>query len=167
MKRTAIVAPAIGGALSLAVTLAAIPAAAQLPAGGAESRAVRPNRTLLVAGVVVMAASYLPAVVVAATSGREGDHWLYAPVVGPWLDLSARHGCVSSGGNCDNELLYKDLLVTAGITQLAGAIGIISSLIIPEYRLDRAVGQSVKPEVRVSPIRLAKDGYGVGVAGRF
>jgi len=50
-----------------------------------------------------------------------GDGWLYVPVIGPWGDLVNREGCAAAGGSCDSEALYRLLIITAGVTQLAGA----------------------------------------------
>lgn len=166
MKRTAMAA-AIGSVVALCLTLVTTPAAAQLTARGTETQAVRPNRNLLRSGVAILVASYLPVVGVAATSDRGGDEWLYVPVVGPWADLWSREGCASGGGNCDNERLYEYLLVGVGVAQVVGLVGIISSFIVPEYRLGGSVAQGVRPEVQVAPIQLTKNGYGVGVTGRF
>lgn len=163
---------AIGTTLSLSLLLASVftatSAAAQFAPSGAksESRAIRPNRYLLTTGALTLGAAYVPSFVIAVTSDRPGDTWLYAPVLGPWADLVNREGCGASGGNCDNEGLYTFLLVTSGIAQVAGATAIVASFLVPEHRLDKAVAQK-KPEVQIAPVRLSRDGYGVGVAGRF
>jgi len=92
------------------------------------SRSV-PNRPLMVTGFLLLAASYAPAAIVAATSDREADEKLYYPVAGPWLDLNHR-GCAADP--CDNKDLNRGLLVADGIVQGAGALGLLLSLVIPE-----------------------------------
>jgi len=168
MTRTA-PAAAIGSALSLCLTLVTKPAVAQMASSESESglRAVRPNRALLLSGTAILVAAYAPSAIVAATSDRGGDEWLYVPLVGPWADLSARAPCAPSGGNCNDEDLYELLIVTAGIAQTVGVVGILSSFVVPEYRKATSAALSVKPEVRVSPMRLTESGYGVGAIGRF
>jgi hypothetical protein len=92
------------------------------------SRSV-PNRPLLVTGFLLLAASYAPAAIVAATSDREADEKLYYPVAGPWLDLNHR-GCAADP--CDNKDFNRGLLVADGIVQGAGALGVLLSLVVPE-----------------------------------
>src|SRR5690242_21840995 len=65
-----------------------------------ESSGVLPNRSMLRSGVFTLGASYVPALVVAIESDHPADDHLYAPVVGPWLDLANRGDC---DGECDGE----------------------------------------------------------------
>jgi hypothetical protein len=130
-----------------------------------ETHPVRPNRFLLMSGTAVFAASYIPAVGVAATSDRDGDGWLWAPVVGPWGDLIDREGC-SDG--CGEEFWNKFALITMGVAQFVGVGGVIASFIVPEKETNFRIGQAKpKPEVTVSPMHVGRAGYGVGVLGRF
>src|ERR1700690_573412 len=55
-----------------------------------------PNRPLLHSGIWILGLSYVPAVIVAAESDREGDKRLYIPLVGPWMDLASRSNCPSN-----------------------------------------------------------------------
>ena len=48
---------------------------------------VRPNGVLLATGGLTLLGSYIPSIVVAASSDHDGDNWLYVPVIGPWVDL--------------------------------------------------------------------------------
>src|SRR4051812_10677135 len=95
-----------------------------------EHEVIRPNRPLLVAGLTVIGATYIPAVAVAATSEHKGDDKLYIPVAGPWWDLAERGGCGNTG--CDREGVYKTLLVGAGIAHAIGVGLVVSSFLVPE-----------------------------------
>jgi hypothetical protein len=132
-----------------------------------DQRPIRPNRVLLGAGGAIVAASYIPALVVAIESDRDGDGWLYAPVIGPWADLIDREGC---GAGCGYEALNKALLIGAGVAHLAGVGAIVASFLVPERETriaTPAAAKASKPEVHVAPIQIGKNGYGLGVGGRF
>lgn len=158
------------GATCASALTSSIAARAQDPAtvpGGErppESRQIRPNRFLLGSGAVIVAASYTPAVIVAATSDRDGDKWLYAPVIGPWADLIDREGCA---GDCTQEAFYKGLLVAGGIAHLVGVGAIVAAFFVPEERSPFAgTTRPTTGSVHVTPVAV-RGGYGVGVAGRF
>jgi hypothetical protein len=96
-----------------------------------ETNSGLPNSSLLRGGVFTLGISYLPALIVAIESDREADDHLYAPVVGPWLDLAARGDCE---GDCDSETINKVLLVTDGVFQGIGALQILGAFVFPETR---------------------------------
>ena len=126
----------------------------------------RPNRPLLITGGAILAASYIPPVVVAATSERNGDEYLYIPIAGPWIDLGERGGC---GPNpCGEEAVYKGLLVATGIAHLVGTGFVISSLIVPE-RDDRARVRNAKATTTptIVPASVGRGGAGLALVGRF
>jgi hypothetical protein len=136
------------------------------PAAAVESSEVLPNRSLLRSGVFTLGASYVPALVVAIESDHPADDHLYAPVVGPWLDLSNRGDC---DGDCDGETVNKVLLVTDGVFQGIGALQILGSFIFPESRAAATiVGSDGKPAVsfRVMPTKIAR-GSGLVAFGEF
>src|SRR4051812_24019450 len=58
-----------------------------------ESTETTPNAELIASGLFTLAVPYMASVVVATESSRAGDHYLYTPVAGPWLDLSNRDDC--------------------------------------------------------------------------
>ena len=120
-----------------------------------------PNRPLLITGGAIIAASYTPALVVAATSGRDGDQYLYIPVAGPWIDLGVRGGC--GPGSCGTEAIYKTLLVATGIAHAVGAAAVISSFLVPEQRTLRTA--DAKPHV--VPTQMGKNGYGLSLVGNW
>src|SRR5262249_24767721 len=90
----------------------------------------QPNRLLLFSGAGVFAASYVPSFVVVAASDRDGDGWLYVPVLGPWGDLAARDGC--GPNSCGREALNKILLIASGAAQVVGVGGVVASFFVPE-----------------------------------
>lgn len=122
--------PGMGVDGNFAAPPAAGPTLAEEPVIDAEttSKSV-PNRPLLITGFALLALSYAPAAVIAATSDRDADEKLYYPVAGPWLDLNHR-GCAANP--CDNNDLNRGLLVADGIVQGAGALGVLLSLVLPE-----------------------------------
>jgi hypothetical protein len=128
-------------------------------------RAWGPNAYLLRSGLFTLGLSYAPALVVAIESDRNADDHLYAPVVGPWLDLANRDDCDEG---CDGETVNKVLLVTDGIFQGLGALQIVASLIVPETRAVTVVGGDPGSDVTVSvlPARFA-GGQGLMAVGEF
>jgi hypothetical protein len=157
-------------ALAVAAVTTATSASAEIQPGAAPRRGeeIRPSRSLLRMGAAALAVSYLPSFVVASTSHRDGDQWLFVPIVGPWVDLGTREGCAISGGDCSNEPLFRVALIAAGIVQVAGATALIASFILPEYRVERErVGRARSAQLTVAPLRLTKDSFGLGLTGRF
>lgn len=136
------------------------------PPAAVESTGVLPNRSMLRSGVFTLGASYVPALVVAIESDHPADDHLYAPVVGPWLDLADRGHC---DGECDGETVNKVLLVTDGVFQGIGALQILGSLIFPESSAAVSIaGSDGTPAVsfRVMPTKIAR-GSGLVAFGEF
>jgi len=152
------------GALALGLLGSTATASAQqtvVVAGEHSEPASRgPSAYLFSSGLVTTGLSYTPALIVAINSDRSADKYLYAPFVGPWMDLAARDG----GGKVD-----KTLLVVDGVFQTIGAVQIIASFIFTgggeTARSDAA--SSVASQTIVAPARLAQDGYGLVAVGRF
>jgi hypothetical protein len=131
-----------------------------------ESSGTLPNRSLLRSGVFTLGASYVPALVVAIESERPADEHLYAPVVGPWLDLADREDCQ---GDCDGETLNKVLLVADGVFQGIGALQILGAFVFPETRTGVTISRSDgSPAVAftVAPGKVAR-GTGLIATGEF
>lgn len=127
----------------------------------------RPNRTLLMTGLVLFGAPYIASVGIAAGSPHTGDSDLWVPVLGPWLDLGVRGGCPSSG-DCGSETADKVLLVGDGILQTIGALEIAGAFIFPETREVTTITTGKNGEsVTFSPSRLGLDGYGLSAVGQF
>ncbi len=130
-----------------------------------------PNRPLLHSGIWILGLSYVPAVIVAAESNREGDKRLYIPVAGPWLDLASRSNCPSNVG-CSNETSNKVFIVIDGVFQALGAFNIVGAFVFPETRTV-TVGSSERSATSVSslsvhlrPIKIGAN-YGVAAVGTF
>jgi hypothetical protein len=160
--------------LSLAATVAFVlgttsPAAAQ----DRVAESVGPNRALLRAGVATLAVSYAPAVVVAATSDRKGDEYLYVPAAGPWLDLANRSEC-ETRSQCDHESLYKALIITDGVVQGLGSLQILGALLFSDgdavtttTKAPRTnTGVATSPHIVIRPAAISR-GYGVVARAEF
>ncbi len=153
--------------VALALACSATPAAAQETREQPIQPTTRPNRFLLIGGSAIVAASYIPAVAVAASSEREGDKWLYVPVLGPWADLVDREGCA---GDCETEALNKTLLIGAGVAHIVGVGAIVSSFFIPEENTRVKLREdTAKPKVHITPVSMGRGGSGAGlsVVGTF
>jgi hypothetical protein len=129
----------------------------------AESNTVR--TTLITSGLVTFGVAYGSSVVVAATSNHEGDHHLYVPVIGPWLDLANRPGCDVNRTACDNETTNKVLLVVDGIFQGAGAVSLVAGLLTPPAEHNVTVVSDTK--VHVVPVSFGAGSPGLAAFGRF
>jgi hypothetical protein len=119
-----------------------------------------PSAYLFSSGLITTGLSYTPALIVAINSDRSEDKYLYAPFVGPWMDLGARDG----GSKVD-----KTLLVVDGVFQTIGAIQIIASFIFTggAETAKSDASSSVASQTVVAPAMLASDGYGLVAAGHF
>lgn len=129
-----------------------------------------PNRAMLHSGIWTLGLSYVPAVVVAAESGRHGDKNLYVPVAGPWMDLAARNPCPANV-SCSNETTNKVLLVVDGVFQGVGALDIVGAFLFPETRTTTRAQNATEMHVaglslHLSPARF-QSGYGVSAVGSF
>jgi hypothetical protein len=127
--------------------------------------AALPNRSMLTGGASLLLVSYVPAVIVAGVKERDGDHYLYYPVAGPWLYLARR----------DHDAGGKALLIIDGVAQNMGALHMLLSLVVPERtRTQRSYAQDQRVHVvpRVARQRDAAGnarGYllGLQASGRF
>lgn len=149
------------GALGLGLLGSAATAAAQQNVVVAEEGGYHgPNAYLFSSGLITTGLSYTPALIVAINSDRSEDDYLYAPFVGPWLDLGARDG----GSKVDTTLLVVD-----GVFQTIGALQIIGSFIFTggSAQASSTPSTSVASQTVVAPARLPGDGYGLVALGRF
>ncbi len=126
----------------------------------------RPNRYLLMSGLVLAGVPYIASISVAATSHNGSDGNLYIPAFGPWLDLGQRGGCPSNGDSCAGEVGNKVLLVGDGIFQSVGVLQIIGSFIFPERVTVIRTGKE-GGWVGFSPASLGVGGYGMSAMGKF
>lgn len=117
-----------------------------------------PNRFFLYVGGAALAGTYATTAAIAANNGSIGDHDLYLPVVGPWINLASRNSANTSTGD-------TVLIVGSGVLQGVGAGMVIASLIIPEkYATATIAAGPVK--MNVTPTAGAGSG-GVGAFGTF
>lgn len=110
-------------------TMTSAPVASQPMVSVGTERKTWPNTPLLVTGTVVFGATYGASALAAGMSDRESDEKLYYPVVGPWMALDERD---CDAEPCDNQTLGTTLLIGSGILQGIGALGMVTSLFIPE-----------------------------------
>jgi hypothetical protein len=125
-----------------------------------------PNMEMVGSGIGTFAISYLPAVVVGATSGLDADRTLFVPVAGPWLDLTQRPHC-GLVVSCGSEGAAKVLLITDGVFQAIGAISIVGGLLTTTHETRTVHAADVGPTVRISPASVGWQGYGVVALGTF
>lgn len=131
------------------------------------------RRGLVIAGSIVGGIAYGFSVVGAVGADFEDKSaTLMAPVLGPWLMLAMGgakdRSCdyndtvVFSSSYCGDRSGLRAALTLDGLTQAAGAIMLTVGLAYPRARLVRQNFQ-----VSLSPMPLARDGYGLGAVGSF
>ena len=62
-----------------------------------------PSAYLFSSGLITTGLSYTPALIVAINSDRSEDKYLYAPFVGPWMDLGATKQMKNPGSCRDSD----------------------------------------------------------------
>jgi hypothetical protein len=119
-----------------------------------------PNGYLFGSGLIMTGVAYTPALIVAINSDRSEDKYLYAPFVGPWLDLGARDG--GSKGE-------RTLLVVDGVFQAIGAIEILASFAFTGHTETAHAKDSTSVASRTIfvPAKLSEQGYGLVALGQF
>jgi hypothetical protein len=122
----------------------------------------RPNRPLLITGLVLLGGTYGASAIVAGTSNRPEDEKLFYPVVGPWMDLYDRDCNLNP---CSNKTLNQALLVGDGIVQGLGALGLVLSFIVPE-KTTRSWYLIGSDTWRLTP-QVGRYMTGLGAVGRF
>ena len=128
----------------------------------------RPNRALLMTGLVLGGVPYVASMAVAASSGHVGDSNLWIPIVGPYIDVANRGGCPASG-SCAGEIGNKALLISDGVIQTIGAIEILGSFIFPDtIRTSAVVTTSSGASVTFAPAKVGPgSAYGLSAVGSF
>lgn len=148
-------------------TTVVVPAQPEPVAEQAIHPANRPNRFLLMTGLVLFGAPYVASVGIGAASPHQGDANLYVPLAGPWLDLAARPGCPANS-TCNDETGDRVLLVGDGVLQTIGALEVIGAFVFPETIGVASVGsKDSSTAVSFTPSKVGRDGYGLSAVGWF
>ncbi len=150
------------------------------PIPGGYHLETRPRKGLVVAGPIVFGVPYFLSLSVAASSRYDPDRWLYAPVVGPFIDLAGRkEDCTTSPQgtqityyNCSDDSTTRFFLMFDGLMQVSGMTMLILGLALPQQVLVRDdapfVGSKNKSFAwSVAPQTFGRSGYGVGMAAIF
>jgi hypothetical protein len=121
-----------------------------------------------VTGAVLLGLPYAASVWSAAASEREGDKWLYQPVVGPWAAIVDRGVCRTPGcrGNIGSDALP---LAVNGLSQAAGFALIIIAVSTGSTRPEsapRAAAQNSPVELHIAPASY-RGGGGLAAFGTF
>jgi hypothetical protein len=119
----------------------------------------------VVGGIATLAFSYAPAAVVGGTSGRTVDRTLFAPVLGPWIDLTQRPACPS--GACSDRA-SKELLVLDGALQAASALAVVFGIVSASPGPATATPSTdPRASIRLSPAPVGAGGHGMVAVGTF
>jgi hypothetical protein len=138
----------------------------------------RVKKGLVVSGSILFGVPYLFSISVAASSKYAPDRWFYAPVIGPFVNLSTRgddcnpNSTSSSVTVCPSESGARFFIMLDGVMQTAGATMFILGLALQNQILvrDDAPYTGKKGSQfawTISPYAIGRSGYGVGVAGMF
>jgi hypothetical protein len=122
-----------------------------------------PDTTVLGSGVVVFGGTYLASAIVAGTSSHPGDHYLWAPIVGPWLDMANR---CSGIGPCEVDTGRKVLLGFDGVFQALGLLSVASSFLMPPRRSRALASREPTTAFHVLPAVYGRT-PGLALAGTF
>ena len=127
----------------------------------------RPNRFLLMTGLVLFGAPYVASVGLGAASHHDGDSNLYVPLAGPWIDLASRPQC-PSGTDCSDENADRALLIGDGVLQTIGALEVLGAFVFPETVGVASIGsKDSNTAVSFTPSKIGRDGYGLSAVGWF
>jgi hypothetical protein len=161
--------PAGLAAVVAAASFLAFPAAAEaqqtvVVVNQGESRGDHrgPNWMLLSSGLIVLGGTYTASLIVAGTSGHEGDKFLYAPLVGPWVDIATRCSVA-----CTNDTGRKVLLGFDGAFQAIGAVAILGSFLFPGRPGGVVARRAAARELLVLPASYGHGSPGMAVVGTF
>ncbi len=146
------------------------------PPLGADRRG-SPNRILLGAGIATFVIGYGASASVPFDSDHKGDKNLYAPLVGPWIDLANR-GCagptiptasgpleLTSRQHCGTSAVEEVALVAGGILQGIGAVAVMSSFFLDD-KPRRVFEAPAMPRFAIIPM-LSANSLGAMARGRF
>lgn len=118
---------------------------------------VKPNRGLVVGGIVAFAVPYGLSALVGGASALDGENNsetlgpLLVPIFGPFITLgvtNARTNEFPSQRSSDDDL-FSFFMLLNGFTQLTGAAMFAAGILVPEKYLERAQALPGKPELFV------------------
>lgn len=107
--------------------------------GGGHVESSRPTGAL-VAGVTLFTMAYAPS---AYAASQTNDKWLFAPVVGPWIDLATRPACTAAAplvngqavslpiDPCLGDNVARAMIIASGAMQGLGAL--ITLIALPAH----------------------------------
>jgi hypothetical protein len=139
----------------------------------------RPRKGLVISGSIVFGIPYFLSLSVAASSKFSPDRWLYAPIIGPFVDLGNRKEDCNTIGNafgstttCKDDSSERFFLMADGLMQVAGATMFILGLAIPQHLLVRDDAPFVGSKGSqfawsIAPTKMGRSGYGLGLGGTF
>jgi hypothetical protein len=122
---------------------------------------IRPNRPMLITGGLVLIGTYATTAAVVGANGNSGDHDLYIPVVGPWINVAER----TCSGDCEDHKRDTVLITASGILQGIGSVMVLTSFIVPE-KVATAKILAGPVKMQVTPTAAA-GGAGVSAFGTF
>jgi hypothetical protein len=126
-----------------------------------------PDGRTIGGGIVTFGISYGIAIGVAAGSDHEGDHHLFAPIVGPWLDLGDRGTCPLSR-SCAAETANRALIVVDGIFQAIGVLTVVSGFVFQKTSdVTTTTTAATQSTVKITPVQYAHGGMGLAAVGTF
>jgi hypothetical protein len=129
-----------------------------------------PRRALIPMGIPVFGLPWLPSSVVSAESSHQRDGHLEVPFVGQRMGF-ADGGGVPDSSDHDTEVANRVVFAIDAFLQPVGALQIASAFLCPEMRYEDkstcSTTRALKPEFRLTPMKLGRTGYGVGATGTF
>jgi len=130
------------------------------------SEATGPSMEMVGSGIGTFALSYLPAVVVGATSSLGADRTLFVPLAGPWMDLTQRPRC-GPVVSCNAEDTDKVLLITDGVFQAIGALTIVGGFLTTVHETKTVRAADLRPTLHLGTGSVGGKGYGLLAFGTF
>jgi len=129
------------------------------------------NTPVFTTGAVVFGAAYGASAFISTDDGA-GMSKLAIPLAGPWLALGDRPGCPAgsdvSDRACSHQTTTKILLITDGILQATGMVGMIDGILEPSsHRVRHALAQDTSLHVRPTVVSAEAPSAGVGVFARW
>ncbi len=111
-------------------------------------------------GGAMLGGAWLPSVIVGAVSNVDANHWLFVPVVGPWIAFAVRDACTQTDSSvCFEDAGTRVALIADGIIQSTGAVLMLVGL--PSSAEVRWTKQAT---IRIAPMF---GNAGVSLSGTF